>query len=176
MATRHVMGPRGRRVNLAPELRKNVRPVPTPEFHRKRVPLNLKGYRTSRLPRWSLLTRIRRTQICCSLTSTRTLRALSSLPCEVLPDAPDRSCVSVGTRKGYSITNCDPFGRVFTSSVYASLALCSLRLNPRSRRWGQGHCRDALLYISDCSSRSCRSTTVKSAEIADREYQGALDD
>ena len=29
------------------------------------------------------------------------------------------SCVSVGTRKGYSITNCDPFGRVFTSSLYA---------------------------------------------------------
>ncbi|KNZ77014.1 Autophagy-related protein 18, partial [Termitomyces sp. J132] len=26
----------------------------------------------------------------------------------------DFSCVSVGTRKGYSITNCDPFGRVFT--------------------------------------------------------------
>jgi autophagy-related protein 18 len=27
-----------------------------------------------------------------------------------------RSCVSVGTRKGYSITNCDPFGRVYTMS------------------------------------------------------------
>ncbi|KAF8503884.1 WD40 repeat-like protein [Hysterangium stoloniferum] len=27
----------------------------------------------------------------------------------------DFSCISVGTRKGYSITNCDPFGRVFTS-------------------------------------------------------------
>ncbi|KAF8588162.1 WD40 repeat-like protein [Ramaria rubella] len=26
----------------------------------------------------------------------------------------DFTCVSVGTRKGYSITNCDPFGRVFT--------------------------------------------------------------
>ncbi|KZT51183.1 WD40 repeat-like protein [Calocera cornea HHB12733] len=26
----------------------------------------------------------------------------------------DFSCVSVGTRQGYSITNCDPFGRVFT--------------------------------------------------------------
>jgi hypothetical protein len=26
------------------------------------------------------------------------------------------SCVSVGTRKGYSITNCDPFGRVYTMS------------------------------------------------------------
>ncbi|KAG0699222.1 WD40 repeat-like protein [Suillus ampliporus] len=26
----------------------------------------------------------------------------------------DFSCVSVGTRKGYSITNCDPFGRVYT--------------------------------------------------------------
>lgn len=26
-------------------------------------------------------------------------------------------CVSVGTRKGYSITNCDPFGRVYTMSL-----------------------------------------------------------
>ncbi|KAI6131455.1 WD40 repeat-like protein [Pisolithus croceorrhizus] len=26
----------------------------------------------------------------------------------------DYSCISVGTRKGYSITNCDPFGRVYT--------------------------------------------------------------
>ncbi len=29
-----------------------------------------------------------------------------------------RSCVSVGTRKGYSITNCDPFGRVYTMSEF----------------------------------------------------------
>lgn len=26
-------------------------------------------------------------------------------------------CVSVGTRKGYSITNVDPFGRVYTMSM-----------------------------------------------------------
>lgn len=26
-------------------------------------------------------------------------------------------CISVGTRKGYSITNCDPFGRVYTMSA-----------------------------------------------------------
>ncbi|KAF8958844.1 WD40-repeat-containing domain protein [Flammula alnicola] len=26
----------------------------------------------------------------------------------------DFSCISVGTRKGYSVTNCDPFGRVYT--------------------------------------------------------------
>lgn len=25
-------------------------------------------------------------------------------------------CISVGTRKGYTITNCDPFGRVYTLS------------------------------------------------------------
>jgi hypothetical protein len=29
-----------------------------------------------------------------------------------------RSCVSVGTRKGYSISNCDPFGRVYTMSEF----------------------------------------------------------
>ncbi|KAF9556366.1 WD40 repeat-like protein [Agrocybe pediades] len=26
----------------------------------------------------------------------------------------DFSCISIGTRKGYSVTNCDPFGRVYT--------------------------------------------------------------
>ena len=35
---------------------------------------------------------------------------------------------------------------------------------------------EMLFCTSDCASRGCRSTTVKSAEIADREYQGALDD
>lgn len=30
-------------------------------------------------------------------------------------------CVSVGTRKGYSITNCDPFGRVYTMSMFRDL-------------------------------------------------------
>lgn len=28
----------------------------------------------------------------------------------------DFTCISVGTRKGYSITNCDPFGRVYTKN------------------------------------------------------------
>ncbi|KAG8719602.1 autophagy protein [Ceratobasidium sp. 394] len=28
----------------------------------------------------------------------------------------DFSCISVGTKKGYSITNCDPFGRVYTKN------------------------------------------------------------
>ena len=27
----------------------------------------------------------------------------------------DHSCIAVGTRKGYSITNCDPFGRVYSN-------------------------------------------------------------
>jgi hypothetical protein len=34
-----------------------------------------------------------------------------------------RRCISVGTRKGYSITNCDPFGRVYTMSASAVLCL-----------------------------------------------------
>ncbi|KIM35831.1 hypothetical protein M413DRAFT_449564 [Hebeloma cylindrosporum] len=28
----------------------------------------------------------------------------------------DFSCISIGTRKGYSVTNCDPFGRVYTTN------------------------------------------------------------
>jgi autophagy-related protein 18 len=28
----------------------------------------------------------------------------------------DFSCISLGTKKGYCITNCDPFGRVYTRS------------------------------------------------------------
>lgn len=28
----------------------------------------------------------------------------------------DASCVAVGTRSGYSITNCEPFGKVYSKS------------------------------------------------------------
>ncbi|KAF7790594.1 hypothetical protein EIP86_001550 [Pleurotus ostreatoroseus] len=38
----------------------------------------------------------------------------------------DFTCISVGTRKGYSITNCEPFGRVYTQSIYRSVELWSL--------------------------------------------------
>lgn len=30
----------------------------------------------------------------------------------------DASCISTGTRKGYTITNCDPFGKVYGKSEY----------------------------------------------------------
>lgn len=29
----------------------------------------------------------------------------------------DASCVAVGTRSGYSITNCEPFGKVYSKSI-----------------------------------------------------------
>ena len=57
-------------------------------------------------------------QSCSSLTSTRISRTLWSF----CPDNEKTEgvcccrCISVGTRKGYSITNCDPFGRVYTKS------------------------------------------------------------
>jgi len=44
--------------------------------------------------------------------------------------SPDNRCISVGTRKGYSITNCDPFGRVYTmSQPYHSLSVESMADN-----------------------------------------------
>ena len=42
-------------------------------------------------------------------------------------------CVSVGTKKGYSITNCDPFGRVYTMSAYASRHVSLFYVNARMR-------------------------------------------
>jgi len=36
-------------------------------------------------------------------------------------------CISVGTRKGYSITNCDPFGRVYTMSTCSFKNLSYIR-------------------------------------------------
>ncbi|KIJ08274.1 hypothetical protein PAXINDRAFT_18580, partial [Paxillus involutus ATCC 200175] len=36
------------------------------------------------------------------------------------------SCISVGTRKGYSITNCDPFGRVYTKEMLFCTSLIAL--------------------------------------------------
>ncbi len=39
------------------------------------------------------------------------------LPARGYPDGGHR-CISVGTKKGYSITNVEPFGRVYTMSAY----------------------------------------------------------
>lgn len=30
------------------------------------------------------------------------------------------SCISVGTRKGYSVINCDPFGKIYSKSEFPS--------------------------------------------------------
>jgi hypothetical protein len=46
----------------------------------------------------------------------------------------DNTSVSVGTRKGYGIVNCDPFGRVYArSELPTSAALVSLGI------WASGH-------------------------------------
>jgi hypothetical protein len=34
----------------------------------------------------------------------------------------DYRCISIGTKRGYSITNCDPFGRVYTMSAWLLLS------------------------------------------------------
>lgn len=55
---------------------------------------------------------------CCSPTLTRTLRELV-YKSPLLPSSWNSiRCVSVGTRKGYSITNVDPFGKVYTMSLF----------------------------------------------------------
>jgi hypothetical protein len=50
-------------------------------------------------------------------------------------------CISVGTRKGYSITNCDPFGRVYTMSacvIYPWVTLSGLSLIPLPKNIDDG--------------------------------------
>lgn len=70
----------------------------------------------------SLLARVRRwayktaTQICYLPTLIRITRT-RPLASRTLSPLTRNRCVSVGTRKGYSITNCDPFGRVYTMSL-----------------------------------------------------------
>ena len=73
----------------------------------------------------------------CSLqTSTKISRPYSLLVKTAHLIIPLR-CISVGTRKGYSITNCDPFGRVYTMSACVisldhSLSGLSLILLPKN--------------------------------------------
>lgn len=49
----------------------------------------------------------------------------------------DASCVAVGTRTGYSITNCEPFGKVYSKSEQRRqrqlTRRCPLALSPLSR-------------------------------------------
>ena len=59
---------------------------------------------------------------CSSQTSTRTLR--ESPYDRIISFLPSfERCISVGTRKGYSITNVDPFGKVYTMGTSQSLLL-----------------------------------------------------
>lgn len=85
------------------------------------------------------------------------------------------SCISVGTRKGYSITNCDPFGRVYTMSPFQLLPYVLFTLHSQSnRRWGSRNRRNALLYIPNRASRCSGSATVQPKEVADCQHQGGV--
>ena len=82
-------------------------------------------------------------------------------------------CISVGTRKGYSITNCDPFGRVYTmTACVISLGhfiwSASYSTPKKYRRWCTRDRRDAVFYVTYRSCGRCGP-----AETADREHKGA---
>lgn len=79
-------------------------------------------------------------------------------------------CISVGTKKGYSITNCDPFGRVYTMSAYI-LSLSSVS-DMRYRWWCSRDSWDAILYIPHCPRRCRGSTTVQSSQTPDCQHKG----
>jgi len=75
-------------------------------------------------------------------------------------------CISVGTRKGYSLTNCDPFGRIYTMSA-CSFKNLSYILNMRYRWWCPRDSWDAVLFIAHCPCRCRRPTTVQSSQAPD---------
>jgi len=88
--------------------------------------------RSTEFPFWASFRKLPRTQLELILPLTTMLFANFNqdfsyvLPLK-LKDGPYVSngyrCISVGTRKGYSITNCDPFGRVYTMSKEAFYSL-----------------------------------------------------
>jgi hypothetical protein len=87
----------------------------------------------------------------------------------------DYTCISVGTRKGYSVTNCDPFGRVYTMSAYKSsecqfYRLWDLTCTPDRRRRA-GYRRDALLHLAHCPCRSSGHTSFLTTETPNREHE-----
>lgn len=50
----------------------------------------------------------------------------------------DASCISTGTRKGYTITNCDPFGKVYGKSEYTVREEGESRGGGDTFEWGLG--------------------------------------
>lgn len=74
----------------------------------------------------------------------------------------DCSCVSVGTRSGYSIINCDPFGRVYGKSEPRMLRRTGGRLQGvwglRDGRWKNRSvsvCSMGLRETAEGASRGC---------------------
>jgi hypothetical protein len=81
-------------------------------------------------------------------------------------------CISVGTRKGYSITNCDPFGRVYTMSVSIMPAAPPVVLTS-VRRWSPRDCGDALLHVTHSFGWRSGSATVEPAQATNCKHQSA---
>ena len=102
---------------------------------------------------------------CSSQTSTKISRPYSPLLRSSAHLILSLRCISVGTRKGYSITNCDPFGRVYTMSAYITslgpfIGSDSYPTPPKYRRRCTRYCRDALLYVTYRSRRRCGPAIV----------------
>ena len=54
----------------------------------------------------------------------------------IAPSCCLRSCVSVGTKKGYSIINCDPYGKMYSKSEsYLFIFLCRIIIIARAMRY-----------------------------------------
>lgn len=81
-------------------------------------------------------------------------------------------CISVGTRKGYSVTNCDPFGRVYTMSECVSGGCSDGLWIDVHRRRRAGDRGDAVLHVAHRARRRGGPTAVEPAKAADCQHQG----
>lgn len=85
-----------------------------------------------------------------------------------------RSCIATGTRKGYTITNCDPFGKVYGRSESPrdhSTLVRKLIVTPRRRRRDLDR-RDAVLHLARRLGRRRRPPGLEHTTAPDRQHQG----
>ncbi|KAJ7448383.1 hypothetical protein FB451DRAFT_1533057, partial [Mycena latifolia] len=94
----------------------------------------------------------------------------------------DYSCVSFGTRKGYSITNCDPFGRVYTQhdgargivEMLFCTSLIALVGAPSSSSSGSNSHSSSVSHSSATNSASGSGTSPRKLQIVNTKRQSMI--
>ena len=83
----------------------------------------------------------------------------------------DATCISVGSRRGYSITNCDPFGKVYARCEYPlCLSVCLGHASAPARRGGSArmHAQAGVRCLPMAVKRACAERRAQQVSDARR--------